>query len=413
MLSGDTTSIHSGVTGLSFGPSGSPLSKCNSDYLGCKELASDSLHYSVIDTSPSSASINIVPSIPSIASDLNLHNFPISDGQPIEIEPHSAYFSAVEGDLSMSQRSDDELDAVHETSTTSGSASDLCIPTAEEAHHQIFWQENPSPRRPTVRIEVRNNVLRPGEQVVIRQESFTYACKSLPYDAGFRPHAYVDNHEYTTHGKHRPESLVEDLYAMEESMEGDHVMDKSEHPTIFRKFVGGKRMSKLLALGPLKSQKTPKRSSAHSCTTHLLPSVVLPSVRSSADRSLVTADYPDGSNRPPTLSPSSPSPSFPISNKTRTRALFRKTWSGPRPLSIFVVPKPRVEGRVAPSPRELPMYFPPDENPPPFSSPTSPQLHDAQIPETDVHGRSYGPSRVASPDLSPDPSIFRRKGSRS
>jgi len=316
----------------------------------------------------------------------------------------------------MSQRSDDEPEAVHETSTTSESASDLCIPTAEEAHHQIFWQENPSPRRPTVRIEVRNNVLQPGEQGLIRQESFTYACKSLPYDAGFRPHAYVDNHEFTTHGKHRPEALLEDLYAMEESTEGDQVMGKSESPTIFHKFVGGKRMSKLLALGPLKFQKTPKRFSAHSCVTDPRPSVAFSSVRNFTDRSLVITDNPNDPDCPPTLPPLSPSPSPLIPNKKGTRALFRRTWSGPRPLSIFVVPKPRVEGRVVPSPRELPMYLPPGDNPPPFTPPTSPQMHNAQIPETDVHGRSYGPSRVASPDLSlrcPDPSIFRRKERRS
>ena len=423
-LSGDTTSIHSGVTELSFGPSGSPLSKCNSEFgfsagegdLGYKEFAShDSFNYSVIDAFPSSLSIDRAPPIPSIALDLNLHNFPTLDGR--SLEPHSVYFSAVEGDLSMSLRSYDGPGPVHETSASSESALDLCIPTAEEAHHQIFWQENPSPRRPTVRIEVRNDVLRPEEQGAIRRESFTYACKSLPYDAGFRPHAYVDNHESATHGKHHLEALEEDLYTMEEFMEEeDHVRaDKPKRPTIFRKLVGGKRMSKLMALGPLMFHKTPKTFSVHPCSADPQSLAAFSSMRNFADRSPVTTNHPDGPNYPPILPPSSP-PSSPIPNKKRTRDIFRKTWSGSQPLSMFVVPKPKVEGRVAPSPRELPMDLPAGENPPPFSPPTSPQLDSTQIPETDVHGRTYGPSRVASPDLLPrslDLPVLGRKERRS
>jgi len=315
----------------------------------------------------------------------------------------------------MSRRSNDGPGHVHETST-SGSALELCLPTAEEAHHQIFWQENPSPRRPTVRIEVRNNVLQLDDQRVMGQESFTYACKSLPYDAGFRPHAYVDNHEYTIHGKHHLEALAEDLYAAEEFMEEeDYVMDKSKRPKVFRKLMEGKRMSKLMALGPLKFQKTPKQFSAHSCVTSSQSPALLFSANL-ADRNTVTADYPDSPNRPPTLPSSSPPPpSSLIPNKKKHRALFRMAWSGSRPLSMFMIPKPRVEGKVVPSPRELPMSLPAGENPPPFS-PTSPQMHNVRTPGADVHGRSYGPSRVTSPDPPPrcsDPSIFGRKERRS
>ena len=400
------------------GPPGSPLSKCSfdsgfpavQDGFACKAFASrDSLDCSVIDAFPPSASINLGP-IPPIASDLHLRNFPISDES--SFEPHSIYFSAVEGDLSISRGSDDGPEHVrHETDSYSGSALDLCIPSAEEAHHQISRQENPSPQRPTVRIEVRNDVFRRG---AIRRESFTYACKSLPYDAGFRPHAYVDNHEHTGNDKHadRLDATAEDSYAMEGFMEEeDHVIDKSKRSKIFRKLMEGKRMSKLMTFGSLKSQKTPKQSSALSCVPDPQFPDAFPSVSNFAGRTSVTIDHPNNPNSIPTPPPSSPPPSYPIPDRKKHRALFRKT----RTLSIFVIPKPKVEGRVVPSPRELAMYLPDDEHPPPLSPLMSPQVYDADIPETDVHGRSYGPSRVASPDLSsrsPDPSILGWKERR-
>ena len=417
-LSGDTTSVRSGVSGLSFGLPGSPVSKCNSDFgfptthgdLTFKEFASrDSLNYSTIDAFPSSASINLVPSIPSITSDLHLHNFPISNGLPFE--PHSVYFSAIEGDLSMSLRSDDGLEPVHETSGSSISALDLCIPSAEEAHHQIFSQENPSPRRRTVRIEVRNDVLQQG---AIIQESYTYACKSLPYDAGFRPHAYVDNREHATHGKNHLEAMAEDLCAMAEFMEEeDHVTSRSKSPAIFRK-LGGKRLSKLMTFGPLKFKQNSKRFSTQSCAPNPHSPAVFSSVSNFANRSPVTANYPNTSNCIPTTSSPSPPPSYPIPDKKSTST--KKIWSGPRLLSIFVVPKPKIEGRVVPSPKELSMCLPAGENLPPLSPLLSPQMHSAEIPQTDVHGMSYGPSRVASPELppmSPDPSVLGRKEHRS
>ena len=413
MLSGDTTSVHSGVSGLSFGSPGSPLSKCNSDFgfpnahgnLTFKEFAShDSLNYSTIDAFPSSASINLIPSIPSIASDLNLHNFPISSGLPLE--PHSVYFSAVEGDLSMFRRTDDGPEPVHETSS-SASALDLCIPSAEEAHHQILSQENPSPRRRTVRIEVRNDVLQQG---AIRQESYTYACKSLPYDAGFRPHAYVDNREHATRGKHRMEATADDFHAMEEFMEEeDHVMDTSKRMAIFRYLVG-KRLSKLITSGSLKFRKNSKRFSAQPCAVDPHSPTIFSSASNFANRSPVTANYPNNPNCIPTPPPPSPPPSYPALDKKGN--LTKKAWSGPRLLSVFVVPKPKVEGRVVPSPKELPMCLPACENLSPLSPLASPQMRNVEVPQTDVHGRSYGPSRVASPELSPrspDPSILGRK----
>ncbi|KAF9654372.1 hypothetical protein BDM02DRAFT_79589 [Thelephora ganbajun] len=390
-LSGGAASIHRGIAGLSFGSSGSPLYKCNSDFgfsavkkdLACKEFVSrDQLNYSVIDAFPSTTSINLVPSIPSIASDLHLHNFPASGRQPFE--PRSVYPPAVEGDSSMFRRSEDGPDPVHETSTSSESVLDLCVPTAEETHHQTFWQENPSPRRPTVRIEVLSDVLQSDEQGLITQESFTYACKSLPYDAGFRPHAYVDNHEYTVCGKHHLEALADSLCGMGEFMEEGRAMVKSKHSTILHKLVGGKRMLKLMTFGPLKLQ--------------------------------VTADCPNSSNCPPTLPPSSPPPPYSTPNKKRLRTLFSKTWSGPRPLSMFAVPKPGVEGKVVSSPEEFLMSLPAGGNPPPLSPLTSPWMHSVEIPQADAHGGLYGPSRVANQNpspRSPNSSIFGRKERRS
>ena len=303
----------------------------------------------------------------------------------------------------MSRSSHDGPEPVHETSSPSMSASDLCIPSAEEAHHQILWQENPSPRRRTVRIEVRNNVFQQG---AIRQESFTYACKSLPYDAGFRPHAYVDNREYTTHGKHHLEAMEEDLDTMEESMEEDHVTEKSKRPTIFRMLTKGKRMPKFVAFGLLRFQKISKRFPTQSCVPDPRFPAASPSVSNFADRS----PHLDNPNYFPTSPPSSPLPSYPTVDKKKHRALFKKSWSDP--LSMFVVPRPKVEGKVVPSPKELPTCLPADENLSPLKSP---QMRNAEIPQTDVHGKSYGPSRVASPELpprSPDPSIFRRKKRR-
>ena len=248
----------------------------------------DSLNYSVIDGFPSSASINLIPTIPSLMPDLDLQNFPISDGQ--SLEPHSIYFSTVEDDLSMSRRSDDGPEPGHETSTSCRSASELCIPTAEEAHHQIFWQENPSPRRPTARIEVQSDAFRLDRRGRARRESFTYACKALPYDAGLRPHAYVDNREYTIHGKNHLEALAEDLYAMEEFMEEDHVAGESKRPTIFRKLVDRKRISKLVTLDPIKFRKTPKRYSAHSCATDQQSPTASSSVENFVDQNPVTTN---------------------------------------------------------------------------------------------------------------------------
>jgi len=305
----------------------------------------------------------------------------------------------------MSQRSEDEPDPGHETNTSCGSASELCIPTAEEAHHQIFWQENPSPRRPTARIEVQSDAFRLDRQGRARRESFTYACKALPYDAGLRPHAYVDNREYTIHGKNHLETLAEDLYAMEEFMEEDHVMGESKRPTTFRKLV----ISKLVTLGPIKFRKTPKRYAVHSHTADPQSPTASSSVENFVDRNPVTTDYPDNFNCPSPLPSSSPSP---IPNKKSLRTPFRMTWPGPRPLSMFVVPKPTVEGKVIPSPKELPMDLPASENPPPLSPPVSPHMPNVQFPKTDFHGRSYGPSRIATPHLSAkgaDPPIFGRK----
>lgn len=310
----------------------------------------------------------------------------------------------------MSQRSEDGPEPVHGTSTSSGSALELCIPSAEEAHYQICWQENPSPRRPTARIEVQSDVFQLDGQEVMR-ESFTYACKSLPYDAGLRPHAYVDNHEYPTNGKHRLEGLAEDLYTMEEFTEEDYVTGEPNHPTIFRKLARGRRISKLVALNPLKFRKTPKQWSLHSCATNQQSPAPFSSVNF-ANRNPVTANHSNNTNHPLHPPPSSPPPYSPISNQKRSRALFKMIWSGPRPLSMFLAPKPKIEGKVIPSPKELPMYLPPDENPPPISPHTSPQMRSAQIPEADVHGRSYGPSRVATPSLpstGPDPSVLGRK----
>ena len=279
----------------------------------------------MIDGFPSSASIDLIPTIPSLAPDLHLQNFPTSDEQLLE--PHSIYFSAVEGDLSMSRRSEDGPNPGHETSISCRSASELCIPTAEEAHHQIFWQENPSPRRPTARIEVQSDAFRLDRQGRARRESFTYACKALPYDPGLRPHAYVDNREYTIHGKNHLEALAEDLYAMEEFMEEDHVMTESKRPTIFRKFVERKRISKLVTLDPIKLRKAPKRYSVRSCATDSQYQTASSSAENFVDRNPLTTNSPDNFNHPSPLAPS-PSPSSPIPNKKRLRTSFRMTWPG-------------------------------------------------------------------------------------
>lgn len=309
-------------------------------------------------------------------------------------------------------RSYDGPEPVHEASSSSVSALDLCIPSAEEAHYQIFSQENPSPRRRTVRIEVRNNVLQQG---TIRQESYTYACKSLPYDAGFRPHAYVDNREHATHGKHRLEATTEDFSTMEESMEEEgHVTSRSKLPTIFRK-LGGKELPKLMAFGPLKFKKNSKRLSTQSCGPNPHSPAVF-SVSNIADRSPATTSYPNYPNCTPIPPPPSRPPSYPIPDKKRPRSPAKKTRSDSRLLSVFVIPKPKVEGRVVPSPKELPICLPAGEKPPPLSPLMYSQMRNAEIPQIDVHGRSYGPSRVMSPEFpprSPDPSISGRKERRS
>ena len=339
---------------------------------------------------------------------MHLRNLPITEEQPFE--PHSVYFSAVEDD-SLTSRSDDGPDPIHETSSSSASALDLCIPSAEEAHHQIFWQEHPSPRRRTVRIEVRTNA---PQQGAIGQESFTYACKSLPYDAGLRPHAYVDNHEQTIHGKHQLEAMEEDLYAMEEfTEEEDHVMGKSKRPTIFRKLVEGRGLSKLMGLRPLKFQKSSKRFSAQSHAPEPQSPAVFSSVLNFADYTPAVPNDPDNPDTLPTPPPPSPPLFYPTPENKRHPLHFKNYWPNPRSLSLFFVPKPKVEGEIVPSPKELPMCLPADEV---ISPLTSPQLPNTEIRQTDVHGRLYGPSRVASPDLSqrsPDSPIVGQKQRRS
>ena len=418
---GEAASIRSGITELSFSPTGTPLSKFGSELglptfredLACQEFAPNvPLDHPVLNTCPSSASINVVPPILSIASDLQLNNFPNSDDQPLE--RHSSYFSAVEGESSLSERSDDGVEPAHEVSTSSGSASDLCVPTAEEAHHQILWQECPAPRRPTVRIEVRNNVFPAQGRETMGRESFTYACESLPYDAGLRPHAYVDNHEHTTNGKHQLEALAEDFYVVDEFMEEDHIANKSKRPTIFQKLVEGKKMSKLMTLGPLKFQKPPGRFSVDSCATNS-QSPAVSSMEDFTDRDPQISNHLNRPNYTP-IPPTSQPPPYTVPDKKKHRVMFRKTWSGPRPLSMFAIPKPGAEGKLRPLPSELPTCFPAGGSSPPLSPPMLPEARDAQISQTDVLGGSYGPSRVAGPGPSPqisDPPVFVRKERRS
>ena len=393
-------SVCSCATGVSFDPHGSPLSKYNSDCgfstiqedPACVEFASSkSLNSPVIDGSPPLASTNILPSIPPIASDLQLHNFPMLDGQP---ERNPTYSSATEGDFPAFPRSDDSVEPFHETSSSSGSALDLCIPTAEEAHHQILLQENPAPRRPTVRIVVRNNVLEAHGERATRRESFTYTCESLPYDAGLQPHTYVDNHQRTIQGKHHLQALEEDLCATDEFVAEDPVVGRSKRSTILRRLAEGKMVSKLIAFGPLKSTNPQNRFSVDS-----KPPAVFSLTAGFAGRNPGTATHPNHSDYSPSLTPFSPPPTYTTSNKKRHHTTFQKSWSGPRSLSIFAVPKTEIKGKPASPP--LPNVEPP---PPP------PQRNDAQSHQTDAHGRSCGPSRIMSLEFSSDLSnVTRRK----
>lgn len=252
------------------------------------------------------------------------------------------------------------------------------------------------------------------------RETFTYACESLPYDAGFRPHAYVDNHEHTTHGKHHLEALAEDQYAMDDFMEEeDHATDKLRRPTIFRRLVEGKKISKLIAFGSLRFQKPSHRSSVDSRAGNSQSAALSSSMTNIGNCNpgpFGTDNPPNPSDPSPSLTTSSPPPPYTIPHKKKYRNMFSKTWTGPRPLSMFVIPKPGVEGKLVPSPKELPMCLPVDESPRPLSPPASPQMQHAPAPETDVHGRSYGPSRVASLDIpskTPDLSNLNRKERRS
>lgn len=186
--------------------------------------------------------------------------------------------------------------------------------------------------------------------------------------------------------------------------EEDHAVGESKRPTIFRKLVERKGILRSVTLNPIKFRKVPNRHSVQSCVTDPQSLTAFSSAENFSDRSpVITNNLNCPSPLPPSCSP--------IPNKKRPRALFRMTWPGPRPLSMFLVPKPGVDGKVVPSPRELPIGLPSGENTP-VSPPTSPQMRDAQIPGTDVHGESYGPSRIAIQDHSPKipgPSILGRK----
>lgn len=166
----------------------------------------------------------------------------------------------------------------HETSASPGPALNWCAPAEEEADDQTLWMESPAPRRPIVRLEVRHDMRRVNGRRL--EPSLVYACESLPYNAGFRPHAYVDNYKYATRSKR---DLEGDFYAMDEPMEEeDHDLDKPKGPKIFRR-LARKRLSKLIRFGL-------PRSSALSPVESHISSSRPPTISSSAASS--TGRYP-------------------------------------------------------------------------------------------------------------------------
>ena len=198
----------------------------------------------------------------------------------------------------------------HETGTSSGSALNRPTPTAQEAHDQTLLEEIPAPHRQIVQLEVRNGngAHRSGERGTTAGESFSYRCESLPYTAGLRPHAYVDNHEYATRSKR---DLAEDLFLMDEfTEEEEDGVDKSKRPKFFRRLFQRKKASKLMMPFSLpNSRKSPTPSSVDSRATDPRSPAVSALIADPAGHCPGTANHPTGRlDRPPT--PTSPPPPY-------------------------------------------------------------------------------------------------------
>jgi hypothetical protein len=187
-------------------------------------------------------------------------------------------------------RSPQELS--YEAGNSSGSALN------RRANNQILWEERPAPRRPLIRLEVRNDMRRVNGQRTTARESFAYACETLPYNAGLQPHAYVDNHKYATRGK---DNIAEDLYTMDEcTEEEDHGVGKSKSPEIFRRLARKKKkVSKMIALRLPNSRKPSTLPPVESHPPNSQPPVM-------SSMANLMGHYPGNANRP--TRPNHPSP---------------------------------------------------------------------------------------------------------
>jgi hypothetical protein len=372
--SDDVLSLSSRVTRLSFGSPFSPDSQFDSISTSGSVLdpgwnfsspvyqraqlpfsisSSDS---SVIDPFPSSASVEPIPSIPSISSDFQLNNLPTLPPSVPLFEPRAySYFTAGDAPISSFFETLPVISTAPSLDSFTESLASF-IPSAQQAHQDMLTAPNPlaTNRRAGVIIRDRSYMTDSDDT---RQGSgrhpWTYTYKTLPYEAGLRPHAYVDNSETPLGGKrgfgvngHRGITGGVGKRASDEGKDSK----KPPPPSKLKKLIRGSSISRLLNFHVtrkklLREEKenmpVPASSSPKERPNFTSPGqerrVTPTSLHRGSDDGTATAK----------ASPSTPKPG----------ARGSKRFSLPRHLSLFVVPKPRMNLVESPTIR-------PEDSPP-------------------------------------------------
>jgi len=335
-LPDDAVSITSRVTRLSFGPSVpsfSPESPFDSPSIESGSIIdpgwdfsspvyrhaylhhSSSFESSIIDAFPSSASIKRIPSIPSLSSELQLNNLPNLAASSLLFDPH-VYFNA--GDIPAPSLLD-SIPVVSQTPSLT-SLSDPFGHTAQQLHKNMVTTSNPPASRRNGRVVVREHIHVEGQNTRMRKDTWTYGCEILPYSAGFRPHLYIDNSERSVSRKKSIAGQDTDdrVEVVSPSAEDEGVRVFRSPAKLMKKLVGGGKVSRFLGLRGAKKNRGRKGGKG---TTRIPPTSIVSPFLGSVE--VIADDLP-----PPT---------------THKAGRVNKKFSVPRPLSMFLVPKPRVE----------------------------------------------------------------------
>lgn len=187
---------------------------------------------------------------------------------------------------------------------------------------------NPPASRRRARIVVREDVTIANEEAGSsqrrRKDTWTYACDTLPYEAGFRPHLYVDNSERSLERKGTCKREQADLIVVESPVQGDNdgvcVEKVTRSSSKMMKKLAGVKTSRFWGIKSRKIRSGRKTIGSSCLSVDGLPSPFLGSDQETT--------------RPSHSMPSTPGPTF--------KAPAKKRFSV-RPLSLFLLPKPRVD----------------------------------------------------------------------